>query len=117
MALIAAVVVVANTTLVSVTQRTREIGIRRAVGARRGSVVAETLAESSLVGVAGGFVGLVAAAGLLWLASGVLAVPLALEWPTMLGSLAAAGMSGIAAGWYPARRAAALNIITALRHE
>jgi ABC-type antimicrobial peptide transport system permease subunit len=46
-----------------------------------------------------------------------LAVPLALEWPTMLGSLAAAGMSGIAAGWYPARRAAALNIINALRHE
>jgi putative ABC transport system permease protein len=117
MALIAAVVVVANTTLVSVTQRTREIGIRRAVGARRRSVVAETLAESSLVGVAGGLVGLAAAAGLLWLAAGVLAVPLALEWPAMLGSLAAAGMSGIAAGWYPARRAAALNIIGALRHE
>ena len=117
MALIAAVVVVSNTTLVSVTQRTREIGIRRAVGARRRSVVAETLAESSLVAVAGGLVGLGAAAAMLWLVSGVMAVALALEWPTMLGSLAAAGMSGIAAGWYPARRAAALDIISALRQE
>jgi len=117
MALIAAVVVVSNTTLVSVTQRTREIGIRRAVGARRRSVVAETLAESILVAVAGGLVGLGAAAATLWLVSGVMAVALALEWPTMLGSLAAAGMSGIAAGWYPARRAAALDIITALRQE
>jgi ABC-type antimicrobial peptide transport system permease subunit len=50
-------------------------------------------------------------------ASGALAVPLSLGWPTMMGSLAAAGLSGVLAGWYPARRAAALDVINALRQE
>jgi putative ABC transport system permease protein len=54
MALFAAIIVVANTTLVSVTQRTREIGVRRAIGASRRSVVVETLAESIVVALVGG---------------------------------------------------------------
>ena len=57
MALIAAIVVVTNTTLVSVTQRTREIGIRRAIGASRANVLVETLAESTVIALAGGAVG------------------------------------------------------------
>ena len=117
MALIAAIVVVSNTTLVSVTQRTREIGIRRAMGASRANVLIETLAESSLIALAGGALGLAAAAGVLSLAAGSLGVPLSLEWPTAIGSLAAAGLSGVLAGWYPARRAAALDVINALRQE
>jgi putative ABC transport system permease protein len=117
MALIAAIVVVTNTTLVSVTQRMREIGIRRAVGASRANVLVETLAESSVIALAGGAVGLAAAAGLLSIAAGVLGVPLSLDWPTTVGSLAAAGLSGVVAGWYPARRAIALDVITALRQE
>ena len=117
MALLAAIVVVANTTLVSVTQRTRDIGIRRAVGASRAEVLLETLAESSLIALLGGAIGLAIAATALSLASGVLGTALALEWTTALGSLAAAGASGVAAGWYPARRAAGLDVITALRQE
>lgn len=117
MALIAAIVVVANTTLVSVTQRTREIGIRRAVGASRAHVLVETLAESTVIALAGGAAGLAAAAGALSLAAGSLGVPLVLEWPTTIGSLVAAGLSGGLAGWYPARRAAALDVINALRQE
>ena len=117
MALIAAIVVVTNTTLVSVTQRMREIGIRRAIGASRANVLVETLAESSVIALAGGAVGLAAAAGVLSLAAGALGVPLSLEWPTTIGSLAAAGLSGVLAGWYPARRATALDVITALRQE
>jgi putative ABC transport system permease protein len=117
MALIAAIVVVTNTTLVSVTQRTREIGIRRAIGARRSSILVETLAESGVIALAGGIVGLAAAAVVLSFASGSLAIPLALDWPTMAGSLSAAGLSGIVAGWYPARRATSLDVITALRQE
>ena len=54
---------------------------------------------------------------MLSLAAGSLGVPLSLEWPTTIGSLAAAGLSGVLAGWYPARRAAALDVINALRQE
>ena len=117
MALIAAIVVVTNTTLVSVTQRMREIGIRRAIGASRANVLVETLAESSVIALVGGAVGLTAAAGVLSLAAGSLGVALSLEWPTTIGSLAAAGLSGVLAGWYPARRATALDVIDALRQE
>jgi putative ABC transport system permease protein len=117
MALVAAIVVVANTTLVSVTQRTREIGIRRALGASRASVLVETLAESGLIAMAGGLAGLAVAVAMLWAASRALGTPLALDWSTALGSLAAAGASGIVAGWFPARRAASLDVIAALRQE
>lgn len=117
MALIAAIVVVTNTTLVSVTQRTHEIGVRRALGAARRNIIAETLAEASLIALVGGGIGLVIAAGLLGLASGPIGVPLGLNWSTGLGSLAAAGLSGITAGWYPARRAVAMDVNTALRSD
>ena len=80
-------------------------------------MLVETLAESSVIALAGGAVGLAAAAGVLSLAAGALGVPLSLEWPTTIGSLAAAGLSGVLAGWYPARRAAALDVINALRQE
>ena len=72
MALLAAIVVVTNTTLVSVTQRTREIGVRRALGATRRDITLEVLAESSLIALCGGAVGLAAAKVLLSLASGPL---------------------------------------------
>jgi putative ABC transport system permease protein len=117
MALIAAIVVVTNTTLVSVTQRMHEIGIRRALGASRSNILVETLAESSVIAIVGGLVGLAAGAALLALASRVLETALALEWTTAVVSLAAAGLSGAVAGWYPARRAASLDVIAALRTE
>jgi putative ABC transport system permease protein len=117
MALLGAIVVIANTTLVSVTQRTREIGIRRALGASRASVLVETLAESSGIALAGGAVGVLIAAGVVAAASSRVEMPLALEWPTLAASFAAAAAAGVAAGWYPARRAAALDVIAALRQE
>jgi putative ABC transport system permease protein len=117
MALIAAIVVVANTTLVSVTQRTREIGIRRAMGATRANVLIETLAESSVIALAGGVVGLVAGAVLLAAVSRASGLDLALGWRTALASLVSAAATGAVAGWYPARRAASLDIVTALRAE
>jgi putative ABC transport system permease protein len=117
MALLAAGVVIANTTLVSVAQRTREIGIRRAVGAARSTILVETLAESALLATAGGILGLTAAVVVLWVASQALDTRLALEWTTALASLFAASASGIAAGWFPARRAAALEVVAALAQE
>ena len=111
MALIAAIVVVTNTSLVSVTQRTHEIGIRRALGASRAAVVGETLAESAMVGMLGGSVGLLVGAGVLALASRVSGVSLALSMPTASVSLGAAIVSGAIAGWYPARRAASIDVV------
>jgi putative ABC transport system permease protein len=117
MALIAAMIVVTNTTLVSVTERTREIGVRRAVGARRANVIVETLAESLLVALGGGAAGLLLAVAALSLASGPIGVDLSLQWPVALASLAAAGLTGALSGWYPARRAALLDIVDALKQE
>lgn len=117
MALVAAIIVVANTTLVSVTHRMREIGVRRAIGAPRRSVVIETLAESMVVALVGGALGLFAALVVLALAGAVLDVALSLQWTVAGASLAAAGLSGLIAGWYPAQRAASTNIVDALRLE
>lgn len=117
MALLAAILVVTNTTLVSVTQRTREIGVRRALGASRFNIIVETLAEATLIAIIGGSLGLLAASGMVRLASAPLGLALTIAWPTALASLAAASLSGIAAGWYPARRAVSVDVNTALRQE
>ena len=117
MALLAAIVVVTNTMLVSVAQRTREIGVRRALGATRRHVVAEVLAESGLIAMAGGLAGLGAAQVLMAAASGPLGVELGVAPATAAWSLLAAGASGLAAGWYPARRASRIDPIVAIRQE
>ncbi|MBE3072554.1 MAG: ABC transporter permease, partial [Acidobacteria bacterium] len=117
MALLAAIVVVTNTTLVSVTQRTREIGVRRALGALRFHVMFEVLAEATLIAAVGGTIGLIGSSALLAVASGPLGLPLPLRFSTVLWSLGAAGLSGLVAGWYPARRASRIDIINAIRAE
>lgn len=117
MALLAAIVVVTNTVLVSVTQRTREIGVRRALGATRASIQREVLAESALTALIGGVVGLVVAWGLVTALARVFDAPLAVSPVTLVISLAAAAASGVMAGWYPARRATRLVVVDALRVE
>jgi putative ABC transport system permease protein len=117
MALLAAIVVVTNTVLVSVTTRTREIGIRRALGAGRTQIMQEVLAEAVVVALVGGAVGASIAWGLVALLASALGVPIGVGLTTLVVALSAAGLSGIVAGWYPARRATRLDVITALRAE
>ncbi len=117
MALLAAIIVVTNTVLVSVTTRTREIGVRRALGASRTRIVQEVLAEAVVVAIVGGATGVVVASGLVQLLAAALGVPIEVSGATLAVAIGAAGLSGVLAGWYPARRATRLDVITALRSE
>ena len=106
-----------NIMLVSVTERTREIGIRMAVGARTRHILVQFLVEAIVVSTFGGLIGV--AVGLL----GTSLIARLAEWPTLIsGSAIAVAFSfsaavGIVFGFYPAKRAAALDPITALRSE
>lgn len=117
MALITAIVVVTNTVLVSVTQRVREIGVRRALGATQRRIVLEVLVESSITAFIGGVFGLAVAAALLALAADRTGLDLTMTPAVTAVSVLAASASGLLAGWYPAIRASRVNIITALRSE
>jgi len=106
-----------NILLVSVTERTREIGLRMAIGARRLHVLLQFLAEAIFLSVAGGIAGILAG-----VASSAL-ISLIAHWPTQLSAGAIGGgflfsaVVGIFFGYYPARKAARLNPIEALRYE
>jgi putative ABC transport system permease protein len=106
-----------NIMLVSVTERTREIGLRMAVGGRRRDILIQFLVEAVSLCLLGGLIGI----GIGVSASAVIA--LAADWPVLVspsalgGALAAAAVTGIFFGLFPARRAAYLNPIDALRSE
>jgi len=116
MALLAAIVVVTNTILVSVTQRTREIGVRRAVGASRAQILAEILAESVTIAFLGGVTGVLFVYALVGLATRA-GWDVQLDTSTVIFSLLAASLSGFVAGWFPARRATRIVVVDALRAE
>ena len=106
-----------NILLVSVTERTREIGLRMAIGAQRKHVLLQFLAEAVFLSVMGGVAGIAAGAGVTG------AISLLAQWPTLIAPSAVAGgfafsaAVGIFFGYYPARKAARLNPIEALRYE
>jgi macrolide transport system ATP-binding/permease protein len=106
-----------NILLVSVTERTREIGIRMAIGARRVHVLLQFLAEAVLLSAAGGVAGILTGIAVSQIISAVA------QWPTLISSMAIAGgflfsaAVGIFFGYYPARKAAHLDPIEALRYE
>ncbi len=106
-----------NIMLVSVTERTREIGLRMSIGARGRDIMVQFLIESIIISVAGGIIGVILGA----LAS--LSVKLFLNWPVTIQiysvvlSFMVCTITGVFFGWYPARKAANLDPIEALRYE
>jgi putative ABC transport system permease protein len=106
-----------NIMLVSVTERTREIGIRKALGAKRSYIMLQFLIEAVLLSAMGGVVGILIGAGAAKLIDLVSPVPAAVElWSVGLG-LGFSAAVGIIFGIFPARRAARKNPIEALRYE
>jgi putative ABC transport system permease protein len=106
---------VMNIMLVSVTERTREIGIRKAIGARRSDILKQFLAEALLVSMIGGVVGLVA--GIIGSQFEIAGVQPVIAPYSLFLAFGAAALSGLFFGTYPAGRAAALRPIEALRFE
>jgi putative ABC transport system permease protein len=106
-----------NIMLVSVTERTREIGLRMAVGARRRDILSQFLIEAVTLCVLGGLIGLSIGGG------AALAMSIWGNWPVALSpslvviALVSAGLVGVFFGYYPARRASLMNPIDALRYE
>jgi putative ABC transport system permease protein len=108
---------VMNIMLVSVTERTREIGIRMAIGARANDIMTQFLVEAVVLALIGGLSGALAGVGLIHFLGTTLQWPMKLD-PTALGvAIFTSAMTGIAFGFFPARRAAGLDPIVALRHE
>ena len=106
-----------NIMLVSVTERTREIGIRKSMGARKNDIMLQFLIESLILSLMGGLLGLVAGASAAFLVQAISGATLRITAPYVIISIFVSSAVGIIAGWYPARRAAALDPVEALRAE
>ena len=107
-------IVVMNIMLVSVTERTFEIGLRKAVGAKRKHILVQFLIESSVLCALGGALGLLLAAGIAWLIGQTTPVPMSITLTYVVLSIVVSSVIGMVFGIYPALKAAKLDPITAL---
>jgi len=106
-----------NIMLVSVTERTREIGIRLAIGAQESQVLMQFLVEAVVLSLFGGTIGVMLGLGLAGAASAGMGIPFVLDPSIVVIAFAFSALIGVVFGYFPARRAAQLNPIDALRHE
>jgi putative ABC transport system permease protein len=110
-------IVIMNIMLMVVTERTREIGLRKALGARRSDIMAQMLTESVVLSVFGGIVGTISGAAIAATISALTPIPAAIEvWSVVLG-IGITALVGLFFGLYPAMQAARLDPIEALRRE
>jgi len=103
--------------LIAVRERTREIGLRRAVGARRRDILLQFLIETGLLSLLGGVIGVVTGVAAGKIVSLVTGWPMLIPWAVALVAVVFSALLGLSFGVYPARKAAALNPIVALRME
>jgi putative ABC transport system permease protein len=106
-----------NIMLVSVTERTREIGIRMSVGARSRDILSQFLTEATVLSLAGGLIGILFSFGISYVLNHFTQISALIQLPVVMVAVLFSGVVGIFFGFYPARKAAALNPIDALRYE
>lgn len=116
-ALVVAGIVVMNIMLVSVTERTFEIGLRKSLGARRRDILNQFLIEAFFLAASGGLIGLALAVAISWVIESTTPVTMTVSLGYMLLSIGVSGGIGIVSGIYPAFRASRLDPIEALRTE
>ena len=106
-----------NIMYVSVTERTREIGLRMSVGARGIDILSQFLIEAILISITGGIIGVIIGCGASWIVKSVAHCPIFIQpWSVFL-SFAVCTVTGVFFGWYPAKKAADLDPIEAIRYE
>ncbi len=106
-----------NIMYVSVTERTREIGLRMSIGAKGIDILAQFLIESILISVTGGLIGVVFGVGAALVVNGVAHFPIFIQPWNVILSFAVCTVTGVFFGWYPAKKAAQLDPIEAIRYE
>ena len=106
-----------NIMYVSVTERTREIGLRMSVGARGVDILSQFLIEAILISITGGLIGVLFGCGITFLVKYLANWPVAIQLWTVLLSFAVCTVTGVFFGWYPAKKAANLDPIEAIRYE
>ena len=108
---------VMNIMYVSVTERTKEIGLRMSVGARGIDILNQFLIEAILISITGGVIGVLLGCGAAWLIRTIAHWPVVVESWTIILSFAVCSFTGVFFGWYPAKKASQLNPIDAIRYE
>ncbi len=106
-----------NIMLVTVTERTREIGLRKALGAKKNIIITQFLIEAVLLTFVGGSLGILLGMGISYLISSLMSIPFTISFYSIGLAIGVSGGIGILFGWYPANRAARLQPIEALRYE
>lgn len=106
-----------NIMYVSVTERTREIGLRMSVGARGVDILSQFLIESVLISITGGIIGIILGCGASYIIKTVANWPIYIQPWSVLLSFVVCTFTGVFFGWYPAKKAACLDPIEALRYE
>ncbi|MCH4156815.1 MAG: ABC transporter permease [Muribaculaceae bacterium] len=106
-----------NIMYVSVTERTREIGLRMSIGARGKDILAQFLIESTIISITGGIIGVILGCGAAFGVKAILNWPISIQFYSVVLSFVVCTFTGVFFGWYPAKKASNLDPIEALRYE